>query len=85
MLEKVKDLGDGTFEMVLADEDLAVFYRIFAQPPKEAMRIAKIFEEEPMQFAAMCSDLREQILSQVDEAELEALVEKIRKESLGES
>jgi len=82
MAQEIKKINDEEFELTLSDDDLAIFYRVFGQEPKEAMRIAGIFEEEEMAFAAMSQDIRKQILAQVDPEELKVAVDKIEKEAL---
>jgi len=81
MAQSVKRISDDEFVLEISDKDLAIFFRAFAQEPKEAMRIAKLFGEEELSFVAMCSDNRKQILEQVDEKELMKLVAQAEQEA----
>lgn len=82
MAQEIKKINEDEFELTLSDDDLAIFFRVFGQEPKEAIRIADIFEEEEMAFAAMSQDIRKQVLAQVDPEELRIAIEKIEKEAL---
>lgn len=84
MAQSVTKISDEEFHLEITDDDLAIFFRVFAQEAKEAMRIAKVFGEEELSFAAMSADNREQILAQVDHEELAVAVTKIEKEALAE-
>jgi len=66
--------GQIEHELELKDEELAVFFRIFGQEPKEAMKIAKTLGEPELSFVAFSADIREQVFAQVDRKELEEMV-----------
>ena len=77
MGQQITKLADDKFKLDLSGEDLAIFYRVFGQEPKEAMRIAEIFEAEPIAFAALSQLIRKQIHDGVDIDELNEAVAKI--------
>lgn len=62
-----EETGQTEYHLEISDRDLAIFFRAFAQPPEEAMRLAEKFEEDPIVFSAMCQKNREEILSQLEE------------------
>lgn len=84
MAQSVIKVSETEYDLEISDKDLAIFYRVFAQKPAEAMRLAKIFGEEEITFAARSADNRKQILAQVNEDELNALVKVIEAEALAE-
>jgi len=73
MTQEVTKIDDDTFNLVLTDKDLAIFFRVFAQEAPEAMRIAELFGEEAVSFAAMSADNRSQILEGFDQEHKDAL------------
>jgi len=84
MAQSVTKVSDEEFHLEITDRDLAIFFRVFAQEPKEAVRIAALFNEEPLSFAAMSADNRTQILEQVNNKELFALVKETEEQALAE-
>ena len=84
MSQSVIKVSEDEFDTEITGKDLAVYYRIFAQLPTEAMRLAKIFGEEELSFAAMSLNNRKEILKQNNETLLNKLVATVEKEALAQ-
>ena len=85
MAQEIRKTEDDMFELDLSGDDLVIFFRVFGQEPEEAMRIAEIFETEPIAFAALSQIIRKQYLDQLNNEELFAAVAKLEKEAKEEN